>query len=315
MENKFKKIFVPGGDGFLGKNVIKKLKERNLNFLSLSLKDGYDFRNFEQIKKIFKKEKFDAVINCAAFVGGIQFGYKHFGEIFFNNILMATYLMEAARITGVKRFINPISNCSYPAHLTHFQEEEWWSGPLHESVLVYGAARKISWVQGWAYKKQYNFDSVHLILPNMYGPEDHFDEIRSHALGALVMKFVEAERKNLPEVIVWGTGKPIREWLFVEDGAEALVRALEIAPVIEPINVGRGEGISVLELAGLIKKIAGYQGKIVFDTTKQDGALCKIMVADKMKKIFNWIPQTNLEKGIKKTVAWYDKNFKKCNKN
>lgn len=311
MENKFKKIFVPGGDGFVGKNVIKKLKERNLNFLSLSLKDGYDFRNFEQIKKIFEKEKFDAVINCAAFVGGIQFGYKYFGEIFFNNILMATYLMEAARITEVKRFINPISNCSYPAHLTHFQEEEWWSGPLHESVLVYGTVRKLSWVQGWAYKKQYNFASVHLILPNMYGSEDHFDETRSHALGALVMKFVEAKRKNLPEVIVWGTGKPIREWLYVEDGAEAMVRALEIESTVEPINIGRGEGISILNLANLIKEKVGYKGKIVLDRSKPDGAPCKIMVVDRMKVIFNWKPQTSLEEGIKKTVAWYENNFKK----
>jgi GDP-L-fucose synthase len=311
MENKFKKIFIPGGNGFVGKNVIKKLREKNLSLLSLSLEDGYDFRNFEQTKKLFEKEKFDAVINCAAFVGGIQFGHEHPGEIFYNNILMSAYLMESARLTGVKRFINPISNCTYPAHLTEFQEEDWWSGPLHESVLTYGAVRKISWVQGWSYKKQYNFDSVHLILPNMYGPEDYFDETRSHALGALVMKFVEAKRKNLPEVVVWGTGKPIREWLYVEDGAEALIKALDIPFTIEPINIGRGEGISISELAELIKKIVGYQRKIVFDTTKQDGAPCKIMVVNKMKEIFNWIPPTSLEEGIKKTVTWYENNFKK----
>jgi GDP-L-fucose synthase len=313
MKRRYKKIFIPGGDGFVGQSVVKRLKEKNLNFLSLSEKDGFDFRNFKQTKALFEKEKFDAVINCAAFVGGIQFGYQYPGEIFYNNILMATYLMEAARRSGVKRFVNPISNCVYPAHLTKFKEEDLWSGPLHESVLVYGLVRKASLIQGWAYQKQYNFDSIHLILPNMYGPGDHFDEIRSHALSALIMKFVEAKRKNLPKVIVWGSGKPIREWLYVEDGAEALVRALEIEPQIEPINIGRGEGISILELAELIKKITGFQGKIVLDKSKPDGAPCKIMIAEKMKKIFNWTPITNLEEGIKKTVEWYEKNYKKRN--
>lgn len=309
MKNVLKKIFVPGGDGFVGSNVVKKLKERNFNFFPLSLKDGYDFRDFKQTKELFEKEKFDAVINCAAFVGGIQFGYKYPGEIFYNNILMSTHLMEAARLTGVKRFINPLSNCVYPAHLTKFKEEDLCLGPIHESVLAYGLVRKASWVQGWSYKKQYNFDSTHLILAGMYGPGDHFDEIRSHALGALIMKFVEAKRKNLPEVVIWGTGKPIREWMYVEDGAEALIKALEIKSQIEPINIGRGEGISILELANLIKETVGYEGKMVLDETKPDGTFCKVMDVSKMEKVFNWFPPTNLEEGIKKTIEWYENNY------
>ena len=175
---------------------------------------------------------------------------------------MSTNIMEASRLTNVKRFINPISNCSYPGHLTRdFKEEEWWDGPLHESVLVYGSVRKASWVQSWAYYKQYGFVTINLILPNMYGPGDHFDETRSHALGALIMKFVEAKRKNLPEVTVWGTGTPVREWLYVDDGVEILLKAIEIDPTIEPINVGVGEGISILELAKLIKEVVGYKGR------------------------------------------------------
>jgi GDP-L-fucose synthase len=303
----FKKVLVAGGTGFVGKAVIRKLEERGINYVTTSRSLGVDFRNFEETKKFFEKEKPDFVINCAAFVGGIKFGLEHQGEIFYNNVLMATNLMEAARLSGVKRFINPISNCAYPAHLSKFKEEDFWSGPLHESVLTYGAVRKLSWVQGWAYNQQYNFDSVHLILPNMYGPGDYFDEVRSHALGALVMKFCEAKKQGKKEVVVWGTGKPVREWLYVDDGAEALVRALEIEPVIEPVNIGRGEGISIKDLAELIKEIVGYQGKIAFDTSKPDGALCKIMVVDKMKKIFNWSPQTTLKEGIQKTVEDYGK--------
>ena len=302
----FKKIFVPGGNGFLGKRVVKELEERNIDYISLSLRDGYDFRNFEQTKELFEKEVFDAVINCAAFVGGIQYGYEKPGEIFYNNILMSTYLMEAARLTGVKRFINPISNCSYPAHLTQdFKEEEWWDGPLHESVLVYGFVRKAGWVQSWAYYKQYGFRTINLILPNMYGPGDHFEEKRSHALGALIMKFVEAKRKNLPSITVWGTGKPIREWLFVDDGAEVLIKSLEIEPIIEPINVGIGKGISIFELAELIKEVVGYESEIVLDKSKPDGAPHKTMDNTKLKKIFKWEPPTTLREGIEKTVEWY----------
>jgi len=307
---KFRKIFVPGGHGFLGSRVVKKLEERGLNFVSFSLRDGIDFRNFEQTKRLFERERFDAVVNCAAFIGGIQFGYDKPGEIFYNNILMSTYLMEASRLTGVKRFVNPISNCTYPAHLRQFREEEWWSGPLHESVLVYGLVRKASWIQSWAYRKQYGFETVTLIFSNMYGPGDHFDEVRSHALGALVKKFVEAKRKKLPAVTVWGTGKPIREWLFIDDGAEAIIRALEMEHTsIEPINVGMGEGISILELAKLIKEIVGYEGKIILDTSKPNGAPCKVMNVTQMKRIFNWTPKTNLRNGIQKTVRWYIKNF------
>ena len=307
----YKKVFVPGGNGFLGQRVVQKLTEKDIGFVSLSFRDGIDFRDFNQTKELFSKEKFDAVINCAAFVGGIQFGYEKPGEIFYNNILMATTLMEAARSTGVKRFINPISNCSYPGHLTKdFKEEQWWDGPLHESVLVYGFVRKASWVQSWAYYKQYGFVTINLILPNMYGPGDHFDETRSHALGALIMKFAEARKKQLPEVVVWGTGSPVREWLYVDDGAQALIRAMEIEPTIEPVNVGVGFGVSISELARLIKETVGYEGKIAFDPTKPDGALHKTMDNARLKKIFNWVPPTTLKEGIAATVAWYMENCK-----
>ena len=306
-----KKVFVPGGNGFLGTRVVKKLKEKDIGFVSLSLRDGIDFRDFRRTKELFEREEFDAIINCAAFVGGIQFGYEKPGELFYNNILMSTNLIECSRLASVKRFINPISNCSYPGHLTRdFEESEWWDGPLHESVLVYGFVRKASWVQSWAYHKQYGFEAINLIMPNMYGPGDHFDEARSHALGALIMKFVEAKRKEQPQVVVWGTGKPIREWLYVDDGAEVLIKAFEIEPTSEPINVGVGRGISILELAELIKDTVGYNGKIILDKSKPDGAPYKTMGNTRLKSIFNWMPPTSLREGIEETVKWYIDNSK-----
>jgi GDP-L-fucose synthase len=307
----FNKVFVPGGNGFLGRRVVKGLKEKGIGFVSLSLRNGYDFRDAKQTRELFEKERFDALINCAAFVGGIQFGYERPGEIFYNNILMSTNLMESARLTGVKRFINPISNCSYPGHLTKdFKEEEWWDGQLDESVMVYGFVRKATWVQSWAYYKQYGFETVNLILPNMYGPGDHFEEKRSHALGALIMKFVEAKRKNLTRVTVWGSGKPVREWLYVDDGAEILIKALEMGPTVDPINVGVGKGISILELAELIKDIVGYKGEIVLDRSRPDGAPHKTMDNSKLRALFNWVPPTSLRKGIEQTVEWYTSNIK-----
>jgi GDP-L-fucose synthase len=306
----FQKIFVPGGTGFLGSRVVRKLAEQNASFVSLSLTDGVDFRDFKQTKALFEKEKFDAVINCAAFVGGIQFGYEKPAELFYNNILMSTALMEASRLTGVKRFINPISNCSYPENLVKdFKEDEWWNGPLHESVLVYGFVRKASWVQSWAYHRQYGFEAINLIMPNMYGPGDHFEEARSHALGALVMKFVEAERKKQPEVVVWGTGKPIREWLYIDDAVEVMLQALEIDFTVEPINVGVGKGIAIMELAELIRQTTGYKGQIVLDRTRPDGAPYKTMNNERLQQIFNWVPPTSLTDGIRQTVDWYKEHY------
>ena len=302
-----KKVFVAGGTGFLGKHLAARLKKDKITYVTASLSRGVDFRDIKQLDKFFKKEKPEVVINAAAFIGGIQFGYQKPGEIFFNNTLMSTNLIESARRASVSLFINPIANCSYPdVSDKPFKEEEWWDGPLHESVLGYGLARKASWVNAWAYNKQYGMRFVNLIFPNMYGPGDHTDEVRCHALGALVKKFITAKRNKAKEVVVWGTGRPIREWLYVEDGVEAIMRALKIEPTIGPINIGSGRGISIKNLALLIKDVADYKGKLVFDDKYPDGAPYKIMGVDRCKNVFGWLPSTDLRYGVKKTVKYFD---------
>lgn len=312
MNFKIHKIFIAGGTGFLGKRVIKRLEEEKLPYVATSLSLGVDFRNYNQTEKYFLKEKPDILINCAAYVGGIKFGMEHEGEIYFNNTLINLNLFECARKFGVKRIINPISNCSYPDVLQKdFKEDEWWDGPLHRSVLVYGFVKKATWVLSAAYKSQYNFDTINFLVPNMYGPGDHFEEIRSHALGALIMKISKAKENNENKVIVWGTGEPVREWLYVDDCVEAFIRALYIPPEEEPINIGQGKGISISDLANLIKEVVGYKGEFVYDTSKPDGAPYKIMNIEKCKKIFNWYPDTELKIGIKKTVKWYYENILK----
>ena len=301
-------ILLTGATGFLGKRVAKKLEARGLVFHPTSLSLGTDLRDFSAVQKLFKEVKPEKVINCAAYVGGIQFGYKHPAELFRNNLLMTINLLEACREFSVGRLVNPISNCAYPARATFFKESEFWEGELHESVMVYGHARKTSWVGAWAYEKQYGLDSLNLILSNMYGPEDHFEEERSHALGALVMKIVKAKRENLPEVIVWGSGKPVREWLYVDDGAEAMVRGLDAPRSEQPVNIGVGKGISIIDMAKLIQEDVGYAGELKLDPSKPDGAPYKTVDGSKGRALLGWSPEKDFRAGIRETVQWYLEN-------
>jgi GDP-L-fucose synthase len=305
-------ILVTGATGFLGKRICHLLKKSGKSYKSSSLSLGLDLRDREATLKYFEQNKPDYVLNCAAYVGGIQFGYKHSAELFHNNLQITLNLLEACKESGVKRIVNPISNCSYPGEAKLFKEDEYWNGPLHESVMVYGFVRKASWVGSWAYSQQYNLDVLNLIFSNMYGPEDHFDEERSHALGALIMKFVEAKKNNQPEVVVWGSGKPVREWLHVDDAAEAMVRGLDVEKKLDLVNVGIGQGISIIDMANLIKNYVGYQGLLRLDESKPDGAPFKTVDGSRGEKLFNWIPNKDLEQGIKDTIDWYIKyeNYK-----
>lgn len=301
----FNKIFLPGGHGFLGKAIARKLEKKGINYISLSLRDGYDFRDFKQTKELFKKEKFDAVIQCAAYVGSVKFAYANTAQMFFNNTLLLTSLMESARLIGVKRYINILSNCIYPDGLNEYKEDDLWNGLPADYVMGYGFSKRNSVVQSMIYAKQYGLKTVNLIFPNMYGPGFNMDAMRSHVIGGLVYKFVEAKKHNLPNVEIWGTGKPIREFTYIEDSAEAVIRALNIKCTEKPINIGVGKGISVTELAELIKEITGYKGGIIFDKISPDGVPCKIMNVERMRKVFNWVPEMDFKEGIERTVKWY----------
>jgi GDP-L-fucose synthase len=301
-------ILVTGATGFLGKRVCRLLSNKGLIFTRTSLSLGVDLRDISATRTLFESIQPSCVLNCAAYVGGIQFGYKHSAELFHNNLLMTLNLLAIARDFGVKRIVNPISNCAYPASATLFKEDEFWNGPLHESVLVYGFVRKAAWVGSWAYQRQYGLDVLNLIFSNMYGPEDHFEEERSHALGALIMKIVYAKRHNLPQVVVWGSGKPVREWLHIDDGADAMVRGLAAPPAIEPVNVGVGSGISILEMAKMIKQKVGYEGRLVLDKTKPDGAPYKTVDGSRGASLLNWRPIRNFEQGVEDTINWYLKH-------
>lgn len=306
------KVMLLGATGFLGRRVAGRLEVDRIEFIPVAKSLGTDLRDYTQFRQVFKDNPgISVVIHAAAFVGGIKFGLEHPAEIYYNNTLLSANLFELAREFKVKRIINPISNCSYPRDLfPELKEELWWNGPLDESVLAYGLVRKASYVQSWAYYKQYGLETMNLIVPNMYGPGDHFDEIRSHALGALVMKIVNAKKLGQPSVIIWGSGKPVREWLYIDDCVEAIVRAMAVPHQVAPINIGIGSGVSIAELAEMIKREVGYLGSFELDTSKSDGAPYKVMNIERCKAIFGWSPQTSLAEGIAKTVRWYLAN---CN--
>ena len=301
-------ILVTGATGFLGRRVCRLLTARGLAHTRTSLSLGLDLRDASATQAYFAMLRPTQLINCAAYVGGIGFGLHHPATLFHNNLLITLNLLAAAHAQGVRRTVNPISNCAYPAAATLFKEDEFWDGPLHESVQVYGLVRKMSWMGAWAYHQQHGLDVINLILSNMYGPEDHFEEVRSHALGALIMKIARAKQQGLPEVMVWGSGRPVREWLHVDDGAEAMVRALDAAPTVAPVNIGVGQGESILATAQLIARIAGYAGRLTPDESKPDGAPYKTVDGSRGAALLGWRPSRNFEQGVRDTMAWYLEN-------
>ncbi len=309
---KNKKIVIPGGNGFLGRYIVEKLKEISCSIFVPKRKEGIDFRKYENCLSYLGRIKPDIVINCAANQGGIAYFVNKEADVFMDNILMGTFLMEASQRVGVKKFINIVAACSYPGYLQkkELSEIDYWDGRIHESIASLGFPRKASVEYGLALKKQYNFNSIHLILANMYGPGEHFNPEQSKALAALIRKIYEAKGKKLQKVEIWGTGKPIRDWLFVGDAADGILRAGAIYNDIMPMNISTGVGISVTKLAQAIKDIVGFEGEFVYDTTKPDGALNKIFEISKIKKELKWVPPTSIREGIKKTVDWFSKNYK-----
>jgi len=312
------KVAVAGGFGFLGSNIVKKLQSKRYEVIPFSRRSGVDIRDYAKLLEFLITEKPVNVINSAAHVGGIAYNRVKPVEIYEDNLLIGLNLVRACYKVGIKKLVNIMPNCTYPGVAEIYTESEWWDGPMHDSVLAYGIPRKAIWGQCWAYNQHCGFNSIHLILPNLYGPNDHFDPIRSHALGALIKKIVDAKLMNKNKVVIWGTGSPIREWGYVEDAAEGIVIAMEKYNNINVINIGEGKGYSIKEIANMIKEAISWEGEFEFDISRPDGAPKKILDVRKMRLLLGWEPKRDLKDGIKKTVEWYQKNrgkyddYKRC---
>jgi GDP-L-fucose synthase len=305
-----KRVTVTGGAGFLGKHLVKRLesygalvfvpRQRDFNLISL-----------DACLRCLLEKPCDVLFHTAAYYGGIGINQNEPAKLYYSNLVMGANIMEAARLAKVSKVVNIGTACSYPGYLEgHLKEQDLWSGPCHASVVNYGLTKKMLTVQGEAYKKQYGLDSIHLILTNLYGPGDSYNTERSHVVAALIRKWVEAEMAKAPSIEVWGTGNPIREFIYVEDCADAIMLAAEkYNDVTSPLNIGTGIGTSIRELVEALSGATNYRGKIEWNADKPDGAQLKVLDVTRVKKILDgWSPPTSLASGLAKTIAWYRAN-------
>lgn len=301
---KGKNILITGGAGFLGSYVVDKVSNRNPRRILIPRSDQFDLRKQDVCKKVV--ENIDLVIHLAANVGGIGYNQAKPGELFYDNLVMGVHLMEEARKAGVKKFLGLGTICQYPKFTpVPFKEEDLWNGYPEETNAPYGLAKKMMLVQGQAYRAQYGFDVIHLMPVNLYGPGDNFSPESSHVIPALIKKFVDAKEREDEFVVVWGTGKSTREFLYVEEAAEAIALAAEKYEGSDPINLGASFEISIEELANLIKKIVGFEGEIVWDKTKPDGQPRRKLDTSKAKKEFGFESKMAFEEGLEHTIKWY----------
>lgn len=311
MDLKNKKIIVTGGSGFLGKNVVKKLRDIGCSDIFIPEIEIYDLRNLDAVKRMYIDAKADVVIHLAAVVGGIGANKENPGSFFYDNLIMGIQLVEQARINNIEKFVAIGTICCYPKYtLVPFREENLWNGYPEETNAPYGLAKKMLLVQSQAYRLQYGFNSIFLLPVNLYGPGDNFDPKSSHVIPALIKKFHEAKIYNQNEVIVWGTGKATREFLYVEDCAEAVVLATEKYEKSEPVNIGAGFEISIKELAEKIKDVIGFKGKIVWDISKPDGQPRRCLDVSRAGKEFGFRAKVGFEEGLRKTISWYEEYAK-----
>ncbi len=306
---KNKKILVTGGHGFLGKHVVdslinkRKIDKKNI-FIPSHIE--FDLRKEEVCKKVVKG--IDVVIHLAANAGGIGYNLKNPGTLFYDNLSMGLHLMESARLSGVEKFVAIGTVCAYPKFSPiPFKEENLWNGYPEETNAPYGLAKKMLLVQAQAYRNQFGFNAIYLLPVNLYGPGDHFDPESSHVIPGLIKKFIEARDQNKKQVVMWGTGKPTREFLYVEDAAEGILLATERYNKSDPVNLGAAFEISIKDLGKLIARLVGFKEKLVFDSSKPDGQPRRKLDTSKANIEFGFKAKTKFEEGLKKTINWYEK--------
>ncbi len=328
-----KRVLVTGGAGFLGSFVVEKLQERGCKEVFVPRSKDYDLVEMEAVKRLYHDAKPDIVIHLAARVGGIGANRANPGKFFYDNLMMGAQLMEVGRHVGIEKFVAIGTVCAYPKFTpVPFKEEDLWNGYPEETNAPYGLAKKMLLVQAQAYRQQYGFNAIYLLPVNLYGPRDNFDPESSHVIPALIRKFQEAQGKvgstkyaagsnktaysllptqevrsadSPPAVVVWGTGKPTREFLYVEDAAEGILLATEKYDKPDPVNLGTGFEISIKDLVELIAKLTNFKGEIIWDTSKPDGQPRRMLDVSKAETEFGFKATTSFEEGLRRTIDWY----------
>ena len=301
-----RRVVVTGGHGFLGSFVVDKLRAAGAKEVVVARSDKHDLRVQTEALRLYTDTRPDIVIHLAAVVGGIGANRKNPGRFFHDNAIMGLNVIEAARITGIEKFVCAGTICSYPKFTpVPFREEDFWNGYPEETNAPYGLAKKMLLVQLQAYREQYGFNGIYLTPVNLYGPRDNFDLESSHVIPALIRKCIEAKQTGAPEIVAWGTGNATREFLYVEDAAEAIVLAAEKYSKPDLVNLGSGEEISVRDLMEMIRAMVGATGAVRWDHTKPDGQPRRSLDTSRAAREFGWRAKTSLPAGLKKTIEWF----------
>ena len=302
------KILVTGTGGFLGTTVLSKLISKGYDVSSLSGSSSCDLRLQTEVDSLFEKESPDIVIHLAGRVGGIGINKENPGRFLYDNLMMGANLIEKARQNNCKKFVMVGTVCSYPKYTeVPFKEDDIWNGYPEETNAPYGIAKKTLMQMIISYKEQYGFNGINLIPVNMYGPHDNFDPNSSHVIPAIILKIKNAMKQEHHEDLeVWGTGSASREFLYVEDSAEAIISAMENLEDPRPVNIGTGNEIKIFDLVNMIADEMGFKGNIVWDKTKPDGQPRRCLDTSRAKELFGFEARTSLQDGIRKTLEWYE---------
>ncbi len=301
-----KRVVVTGGSGFLGTAVVEQLRANGCADIFVPRSADYDLVEMSAVRRLYDVARPDVMIHLAARVGGIGANQRNPGKFFYDNLMMGAQLMEIGRQRALGKFVALATICAYPKCAPiPFHEEDLWNGYPEETNAPYGLAKKMLLVQSQAYRQQYGFNSIVLFPVNLYGPGDNFDLNTSHVIPALIRKCAEAKDQGRPTVTLWGDGTPSREFLYVHDAAEGIVRAAERYDGDLPVNLGTGEEITVRELAGLIAAEVGFSGTIEWDTSKPNGQPRRCLDVRRAHELFGFRAQHSLKAGLRKTVAWF----------
>jgi GDP-L-fucose synthase len=301
-----KKIVVTGGGGFLGKHVVQRLRQQGYQHVFVPRSAQYDLTQEQAIRRLLTEQRPNMVVHLAAVVGGIGANRLNPGTFLYKNLMMCTQLMEQCRLFGVEKFLAAGTICSYPKFTpVPFRESELWNGYPEETNAPYGLAKKMMLVQSQAYREQFGFNGVNVMIVNLYGPEDNFDLESSHVIPALIRKCVEAKERGDQVLTVWGTGKPTREFLYVEDAARAVQVALERLETSEPVNIGSGHEIAIADLVHMVAHKTGFRGEIRFDATRPDGQPRRCLDVTRARDLLGFTSTTSLSEGLDKTIGWY----------